>query len=62
MTPQGFKSMRRQKGYSQSELARELDVHVLTISKWERGVVPVPKMAALALSALRRNHNKGGRK
>jgi DNA-binding transcriptional regulator YiaG len=52
--------MRGQKGYSQSELARELDVHVLTVSKWERGVVPVPRMAALALSALRRKPKKKG--
>lgn len=50
--------MRRKKEYSQSELARELDVHVLTVSKWERGVVPVPRMAVLALSALRQKSKK----
>jgi len=45
--------MRLAKGYSQSELARELDVDVMTISRWERSVMPIPRMAELALSALR---------
>jgi DNA-binding transcriptional regulator YiaG len=56
-----FKIMRRRKGYSQSQLARELDVHVLTVSKWEREVVPIPRMAEMALSSLkpRRKTEKG---
>jgi transcriptional regulator with XRE-family HTH domain len=45
--------MRLAKGYSQSEVARELDVDVMTISRWERGVIPIPRMAELALSALK---------
>jgi integrase len=44
--------MRLVKGYSQSQLARELDVDVITVSRWERGAVPVPRMAEVALSAL----------
>lgn len=47
-----FKKARRAKGYSQAELARELDVDVMTISRWERRVMPIPRMAELALSAL----------
>jgi DNA-binding transcriptional regulator YiaG len=53
MTVRDFKGMRERKGYSQSQLARELDVHVLTVSKWERGVVPIPRMAELALLSLK---------
>jgi DNA-binding transcriptional regulator YiaG len=61
MTARDFKRMRKRRGYSQSQLAHELDVHVLTVSKWERGVVPIPRMAELALSSLkpRRKKEKG---
>jgi DNA-binding transcriptional regulator YiaG len=54
MSARNFKKMRLAKGYSQSELARELDVAVMTVSRWERGAVPIPRMAELALSALKR--------
>ena len=53
MTARDFRGMRRRKGYSQSQLALELDVHVVTVSKWERGVVPIPRMAELALLSLK---------
>jgi DNA-binding transcriptional regulator YiaG len=45
--------MRRAKRYSQAQLARELDVDVMTVSRWERGAVQIPRMAELALSALK---------
>jgi transcriptional regulator with XRE-family HTH domain len=48
-----FKQMRLAKGYSQAEAARELDVDVMTISRWERRIIPIPRMAELALSALK---------
>ncbi len=48
-----FKTMRLAKGYSQAELARELDVDVMTVSRWERRVIPIPRMAELALAALK---------
>jgi DNA-binding transcriptional regulator YiaG len=53
MTAKGFKRMRLVKHYSQAQLARELDVDVMTVSRWERGVVPIPRMADLALEALK---------
>jgi len=43
---------RQASGLSQSQLAERLGVHVRTISKWERGVNPVPAVIDLALSAL----------
>jgi DNA-binding transcriptional regulator YiaG len=53
MDARDFKKMRLKKGYSQSQLAREFDVAVMTISRWEREVIPIPRMADLALSALK---------
>ena len=48
-----FKKMRRAKHYSQSQLAREFDITIQTISRWERGVVEIPRVVELALSALK---------
>jgi transcriptional regulator with XRE-family HTH domain len=53
MSAKSFKRMRLAKGYSQAELARELDVDVMTVSRWERGSHDIPCMAELALSALK---------
>jgi DNA-binding transcriptional regulator YiaG len=48
-----FKKLRLAKGYSQSQVARESDVHVVTVSWWERGEIPIPRVAELALAALK---------
>jgi DNA-binding transcriptional regulator YiaG len=53
MQARDFKKMRLKKGYSQSQLARELDVAVMTISRWERQAISIPRMAELALSFLK---------
>jgi len=61
MTAKGFKQKRHKKNYSQSELAKELGVPVITVSRWERGVVPVPRMAELSLASLKaKPKRKGG--
>jgi DNA-binding transcriptional regulator YiaG len=60
MTAKGFKAMRLKKGYSQSQLARELEVNVITVSRWERGAVPVSRMAELALCALKPKPKRKG--
>ena len=53
MSAKDFKKKREAKRYTQAELASALDVDVMTVSRWERGAVPVPRMAELALSALK---------
>ncbi len=61
MTAKDFKKMRLKKRYSQSELAQELDVTVITVSRWERKVVAIPRMAELSLLALKPwRKRKGG--
>jgi len=62
MDAKGFKKMRREKGYSQSQLAREFGVTVMTISRWEREVIPIPRLAELAITSLksRPKPKKGG--
>jgi len=60
MRAKDFKKMRLKKGYSQSQLARELDVTVMTISRWERQVIAIPRMADLALEALKPRRKRKG--
>jgi transcriptional regulator with XRE-family HTH domain len=43
---------REANGYSQSGLAEALSVHVMTISRWERGVREIPSFLHLALKYL----------
>ncbi len=49
MTPREFAKLRKSIGYSQSQLAREMDLYVRSISRWETGEIPLPKLAELAL-------------
>ena len=55
-----FKRMRLKKGYSQSQLAREFDVDVITISRWERQVIPIPRLAELAVLSLKPRRKRKG--
>jgi transcriptional regulator with XRE-family HTH domain len=60
MMARDFKTMRLKKGYSQAQLAREFDVDVITISRWERKVASIPRLAELALMSLKpRRKGKG---
>jgi transcriptional regulator with XRE-family HTH domain len=52
MKPEELKLRRESIGLTQSQLARELDVDVITVSRWERGVHPVPRYIELALEAI----------
>ena len=49
MTGGEFRKLRRSAGYSQAKLCRELDVSIRTMTRWERGETPIPKLAVLAL-------------
>ena len=49
MTGKQFKKLRESIGYTQAKLAKELDHYIRTVSRWETGELPVPKVAELAL-------------
>ena len=44
-----FKKLRESVGLSQSQLGRELDLYVRTISKYENDDLTIPKVTELAL-------------
>ena len=52
-----LKEWRKANGYSQGRLAKALTVHVMTVSRWERGTRCIPPFLPLALQAL---ETKGG--
>lgn len=59
MTPEKFKSLRKQLGYSQHELAVEWSMGKngdRTIRRWEAGDVPVNPIAAYAITLMSRDN------
>lgn len=61
MTPAELQQWRQQAGLSQVGLSALLDVHPLTISKWERGERSIPPYLWLALEALMQQAHSGSR-
>ena len=53
MDGKALKRRRLALGYSQSQFAALLRVHVMTISKWERGQHRVPESVALLVQHLK---------
>lgn len=47
-----LKKWREVNGYSQGQLARVLEVDVMTVSRWERGIMKIPSFLKWALAYL----------
>jgi transcriptional regulator with XRE-family HTH domain len=52
MKSEDLKKWREANGYSQGGLAEVLSVHIMTVSRWERGVREIPPFLHLALEYL----------
>jgi transcriptional regulator with XRE-family HTH domain len=52
MTPQEMKRRREALGLTQAQLARELGLDSITVSRYERGVHPIPKTVELAFEMI----------
>ena len=50
MSPKDLRKWREKTGYSQGQLARVLGVDVMTVSRWERGIMQVPSFLKWALA------------
>jgi transcriptional regulator with XRE-family HTH domain len=44
-----FKKLRESVGFTQAEVAELLGVTIRSLTRWETGVLPTPRMAELAL-------------
>ncbi len=58
MKPKDLKKWREENDYSQAKLARTLQVDVMTVSRWERGVYEIPHYLSLALKCLSKECRK----
>jgi transcriptional regulator with XRE-family HTH domain len=52
MTHNELKKWRSDHNYSQSQLAKALGTHVMTVSQWERNIRTIPSFLHLALRCL----------
>ena len=52
MTPAEMKQKRALLGWTQTQLARALGVHKITVAKWETGAWPILTMTELAVNYL----------
>jgi DNA-binding transcriptional regulator YiaG len=60
MIPKDLKKWRKANNYSQGTLAKALSVHVMTVSRWERGVREIPSFLHLALRGIvKKSHQPG---
>ena len=57
-----FKKLRKLIGFSQSQLSKEMEVTIRSITRWETDVNAIPKMAELALRYLAQNSGVGKRR
>jgi repressor LexA len=58
MKPEDLKRRREALGLTQEQLARELEMTTMTVSRYERGVNPIPHVFELALEALERRRKE----
>lgn len=52
MSPQEMKRRREALGLTQAQLARELGLDSITVSRYERGVHPIPRTVELAFEMI----------
>ena len=50
MNKDELKQWREKTGYSQGQIARVLGVNVMTVSRWERGIIRLPSFLKWALA------------
>ena len=53
MTPQELRSTRERLGFTQAQLAAELDVQPNTVARWERGELPISRVTEFAVRYLK---------
>lgn len=52
MTKDEFKQLRAKAGHTQASRAKEMNVHLRTVTRWEIGEVIIPRVVELARCAI----------
>jgi len=60
VTKDEFKELRAKAGHTQATLAKEMGVHLRTVTRWEIGEVIIPRVVELAIRYIAEHANKGG--
>jgi len=58
MTPAQLKALRERLGITQAKVAQRIGSSQATVSRWERGLVPLPEPASRLLDMLYREERK----
>jgi DNA-binding XRE family transcriptional regulator len=62
VTKDEFKELRTKAGHTQATLAKEMGVHLRTVTRWEIGEVIVPRVVELALRYIAEHAQKKRRR
>jgi DNA-binding XRE family transcriptional regulator len=62
VTKDEFKQLRAKAGHTQATLAKEMNVHLRTVTRWEIGEVIIPRVVELALRYIAEHANKERRR
>jgi transcriptional regulator with XRE-family HTH domain len=62
MTGDELKERRKALGMNQTELAKALDVDIMTVSRYETGKRDIPHVFVLALETIERQHKTPSKK
>jgi DNA-binding XRE family transcriptional regulator len=60
VTKDEFKELRAKAGHTQATLAKEMGVHLRTVTRWEIGEVIIPRVVELAIRYIGEHANKSG--
>ncbi len=52
MTKDEFKKLRKRAGHTQASIAKEMGVHIRTVTRWELGEVVIPRVVEIAVRAI----------
>jgi DNA-binding XRE family transcriptional regulator len=61
MKPEEMRAMREELGLTQEQLADKLDVHRITVSRWENGTLDIEHRTRLAMEHLTRKRTHEGK-
>ena len=62
MTKSEFKRLRTEAGHTQATLAKQLGVHLRTVTRWEIGEVMIPRVVELALRYIAEHAQRKGKR